>query len=123
MIQLTEALPYTIAALIAVTIIASAGAAISRWFNFKYVHLSFLSFTVYILIGYYISPISGLSAAILSSLVIGFYDATVGWKLSVLCKAKFDLSKEDLKKMTPSTTLAVMLFMAPLFAFIGHLLS
>ena len=123
MIRLTEAIPYTIAGLIAVTVIDTAGAAVSRILNFNYVHVSFLSAAVYILIGYYISPRCGLSTAILSGLITGFFDATVGWKLTIWCKANFNLSEEDLKKMTPSTSLAIMLFLAPLLVFIGHLLS
>ncbi len=121
--ELTEAIPYIVAALAAVTIIDWAGAAASRILNFSYVYLSFVSFGVYVLLGYFVSPKCGLNIGILSSLIVGFYDATVGWKLALKSKANFELSDDDIRMMTPSTNLAVMLVVSPLFAWIGYLLA
>jgi hypothetical protein len=121
MLNLIAAIPYTLAALLAVTILCSLGAVASRVFNFNFAYLSILSFTVYILIGYFVGGNANLSTAILSSLIVGFYDATVGWKISLKLKANMGINEELLDNITVSKALTIMLFVAPFFAFIGHL--
>lgn len=123
MTQITAALQYTFAALVAITILDTLGAVASRLLNFRLPSLAILSCAIYILLGYFISPNSGLSIALLAGLIVGFYDATVGWKLSKLCKANFGVSEEFIQKISASSNLKVMLFVAPLFTFIGHLIA
>jgi hypothetical protein len=121
MLQLTHAIPFTLAALLGVTILTVAGSISSRIFKFSYVYWSILSFAIYTLLGYLIGSSSNLSTAFLASLVVGFYDATACWKLSLLLKANFNLSEEEMKNLTVKNSLTVMLFVAPFFAFIGYL--
>lgn len=122
MIQLTQAIPYTIVVLVAITVLDALGAIASRVYNIKYASLAILSIAIYTHIGYYISAKCGLSVALLVSLIAGFYDATVGWKISKGLKANYGLPEEDLERLTNTTNLTVMLFVAPFFAIIGHLL-
>lgn len=123
MIQITAALPYIIGALVAITILDTLGAVASRIFKFNYTSLAILSCTVYGLIGYLISPVSGLSMALLASLIVAFYDGTIGWTLSKKCKPNFGVSEELIQKISATSNLTVMLFIAPLFTFIGHLIA
>lgn len=116
-----EAFQFLLLALTAVTLIASLGAIASRVFNFNYGYLSILSFLVYVAIGYFVSPAAGLNIAILVSLAVGFYDATIGVKISFACKANFGRLQDEVEKVTPSFMLTTMLFISPLLAFIGYL--
>ena len=123
MIQIIHALPYIFAALAAITILDALGAVASRVLNFKFTSLTVLSFAIYTLIGYFISPKCGLSIALLSSLIVGFYDGIVGWNLCKICKANFGVSDEIIQKISHTSNLTVMLFVAPFFAFMGHLIA
>ncbi len=118
-----NALPYTFGALAAISILDSLGAIASRLLNFRFTSLTILSLTIYVLIGYFISPVSGLSIALLAGLVVGFYDGIVGWNLCKLCKANFGVEEELVEKISYTSNLTVMLFVAPLFTFIGHLIA
>lgn len=120
MTHITSAVIYTIAALVVVTLLDTIGAIASRVFKFRYTSLAVFSFAVYVLIGYLIA---GISLALLAALVVGFYDGTVGWILCKRCKANFGVSDEVIEKMTSTSNLTVMLFIAPLFTFIGHLIA
>ena len=89
--------------------------------NFNFAYLSILSFTIYILLGYFIGAKANFSTALLASLIVGFYDATVGWKLSVMLKANMGMNTELIESISVTNALTIMLFVAPFFAFIGHL--
>ena len=116
-------LVYTLIGVFCILFIDVAGAIASRKLNFEYGYLSFISFTIYVLIGYFVTLAGNLTLALLAALFVGFIDATLGWKLSTLCNAKTALNKEDLSKMTSAMNLKVMLFIAPVFAFIGYLFA
>lgn len=122
MTHLLEAIPFTIGAIVVIALLNTIGAITSRRFNYKYAWLSVLSFSVYSFIGYSMGPRLGISIAILCSLVVGFFDATAGWKISKLLKANFGIPDEFLEKLTVQTNLTVMLFVAPFFSFSGYLL-
>jgi Flp pilus assembly pilin Flp len=109
-------------ALAVVTLIATIGAWASRQFRFNYGYLSIISFILYLLLGYTVSSVAGLIMALLASLVVSFYDATVGWKLALWMKANTEMAEEELAKITPDRNLMVMLFIGPLFAIMGHAL-
>ena len=115
------AIPYTLYAIVAITILCTVGSITSRILHFNFAYLSILSYLIYILLGYFISSKSTLSTALLASLVVGFYDATVCWNLCIKLKANMGLEAEQIKNLNTSKTLTIMLFMAPFFAFIGYL--
>lgn len=115
------AIPYTLFAILLLTLLCTVGAIASRVLQFNFVYLSILSYLVYALLGYYISSKANLSTALLASLVVGFYDATVCWQLCIKLRANMGLETEQIKNLTTTKTLTIMLFMAPFFAFIGYL--
>lgn len=108
-------------AVLAVTLLCTIGAIASRKMQFNFVYLSILSYLVYIFLGYFVARKANLSTALLASLIVGFYDATVGWNLCKKLNANMGLESEQIKNLSTSKTLTIMLFMAPFFAFIGHL--
>jgi hypothetical protein len=117
-----QALPYILGALAAVTIIDTVGAWASRILNFNYGYLSILSFAAYILLGYFMPKQVGFSVVVLAGLLVGFYDATIGLKLSHIFKANTRMTEEELQKFTTSFALALMLFLSPVLVGIGYLL-
>ncbi len=108
MTQLIQGLPFLIGGLISVTIIDTAGAIASRRLGFNYGYLTFASLIVYTLIGSFVSKKLGLDIAILISLIISFYEGTVGYMLSKKLNANTGLTDEELQKLTVSFNLPVI---------------
>jgi hypothetical protein len=122
MTQFLAALPFLLSGLLCITLIDTVGAYASRRLNFNYGYLAILSFAIYTVLGGVISKTHGLIIALLVNMVIGLYDATIGWKLSRRLNANTGLSNDELKELTPSTNLTVMLAVSLLFTYIGYLL-
>jgi hypothetical protein len=120
MTEILSSLPYIVGALLSVTLIDTVGAVASRRLNFNYGYLTVLSLSVYTVLGYCIASKAGLNMVFIASLLVGFYDATVGFKLSKTLKANIQVPQEIESKITVSHALMIMLFIAPLFAFIGY---
>lgn len=117
---LTFLLLSTLAGLAAVTLIGSLGAIASRKLNFRYSGLTIISLAVYMGIGYFVSGVAGLSMAMLVALIVGFYDATAGVKLSKLFRANLlPLEEEMMNKLTTEFYLGVMAVLSLLFSFMG----
>lgn len=123
MIALFNCLPFLAGGIIAVTLLSTLGAWASRKFNFRFVYLSFFSILLYIILGAYLSKTQGLNIAILVNLMIGFWDATIGWMLVRKIKPQTGLTEEQLQKMNTSTNLTIMLFVSTFFTFIGYGIS
>ncbi len=120
---LLQAIPYILVSLVAVTLLCTVGAIASRKFQFNFVYLSLFSYVIYIFIGYFVSSKANLSTAFLASLIVGFYDATVAWKLCIKLNANMGLESEQIKNLTTNKALIIMLFMAPFFTFIGYVFT
>ena len=116
-------LPYIFGGIIVVTIIDTLGSIASRRLNFNYGYLAPISLMLYLFIGNQVSGLAGLKMALIASMIVGFYDATMGWKFAKLLKANTGISEEDEKKITVSMNLTAMLFISLAFAFIGHVLK
>lgn len=123
MTQLIQAVPFLVAGLITIILIDTLGAYASRRFHFNYGYLALLSIIVYIFIGYFLSQKFNLTIALLVNLALAFFDATIGWKLSLKLKPPTGLDKQQLKTLTPSVNLSVMLVFSFVLTFIGYLLA
>lgn len=123
MIALINSLPFLAGGIIAVTLLSTLGAYASKKLKFRFVYLSFFSILLYILLGAYLSETQGLSIAIMVNLMIGFWDATIGWKLVKKIRPETGLTDEQLQKMSTSTNLTIMLFVTIFFTFIGYGIS
>lgn len=121
--QLFKAVPNIIYSIIFLTVLCTIGSIASRKLKFNFAYLSLFSFGVYILIGYYVTLKTNLSIAILSGLIVGFYDATVARKLCIKLGANMGLETEQIRSLTTSKALIIMLFMAPFFTFIGYIFT
>jgi hypothetical protein len=59
----------------------------SRRFNFNYARLAPLSFIIYVAIGFAGARQADQVTGIILAAAVGFFDATIGWKTSMLLKA------------------------------------
>lgn len=106
--------------LLAVTLIDTIGAVASRRLQFNYAYLSILTLAVYAMLGYYGAGAATNKMVLLASVIVGAYDATVGFKLSKICKANFGRFEKDTKKVGYGYALVTMIIIAPLFSGIGY---
>jgi hypothetical protein len=116
----TDFILYFCIGLVCITLIDTVGAIASRKLNFKYVYLSILSFLVYIFIGYIISKQYNLTTAIYINGILGFYDGTIGFWLSIKLKANNGLRIEQSQNVLGLQTGIIMTVVAIIFAFIGY---
>jgi len=119
----TNALIYLIAGLGAITLIDVLGSIASRKLNFKYIYLIILSSAAYIVIGYLVSKEYGLPMGLVVNGLIGFYDGTIGAKLSIILKAKTYLNEEKTKQLSKGKAAPFMILVGFFFALIGFLIS
>ena len=112
-----------ITGLAAVTLIDTAGAVLSRALQFRYSYLSVLSFLVYIGIGFWGTKFSSPNSAITTAIVVGVYDATVGFWMSIRLKANVGITQEEVKKVSGIYSIVVMVILAVFFSTIGYALS
>ena len=94
----TVPITYFVISIIAVTLIDTVGAIASRKLKFKYGYLSFLSLAVYFALAYLNANYITLVSVVLVNAVLGFYDGTVGFWLSIILKANNGLTAEQVKK-------------------------
>jgi len=111
---------YLLLGTIAITLIDTFGAVLSRRLQFKYRYLSILSFTVYITIGLLVSKQLNLIAAISIGGLLGLYDGTIGCWLSIKLGANNDLSTEQANKLLGAKTAISMTVVGMLLSLIGY---
>jgi len=63
------------------------GSIASRQFNFNYSRLFLVSLIIYLALGFIIARKIDLKTGILFTAALGLFDATIGWKISMLLNA------------------------------------
>ncbi|MES2850041.1 MAG: hypothetical protein V4685_13360 [Bacteroidota bacterium] len=109
--------------LLGITLIDTIGAIASRKMNFKYSYLSILSFSVYTTIGYLTSNQFGLPLALLTNGILGLYDGTLGFWLSISLRANNGLTAKEGYNMLGIKMAFMMIAIALLFAVVGNIFS
>jgi hypothetical protein len=67
----------------------------SRQFNFNSVYLAPASFIIYCIFGFLGTKKINLKTGVLTATAVGFFDSTVGWKISMFLKANTGNIKND----------------------------
>lgn len=116
----SDFLLYLLLGAIVITLIDTFGAILSRRLQFKYRYLSILSFIVYITLGLLVSRQFNLIAAISIGGLLGLYDGTIGFWLSIKLRANNDLSTEQAFALLGVKTAISMTAIAVLLSFIGY---
>jgi hypothetical protein len=106
-----------------VTLIDSIGSITSRRFNFNYGWFIIFSILTYTLIPYYLSKKTSFEIALISNCIIGIYDATIGYKISLILKANNGAVLEDDSKMTLPLRLVIVLVLSFILAYLGYTLG
>ena len=74
-------------AFFAILLVDALGSMGSRQFNVNYAYIGVLSFAVYFALGFIATKKKDLKTGILLTATLGLFDATVGWKVSMLLHA------------------------------------
>ncbi len=109
--------------ILSVTLIDSVGSVTSRRFNFNYGWVTIFSILIYIIIPYYLSKKTTFEIAFIANCLIGIYDATIGYKISIILKANIGTSKDDDPKITLTIRLIIMLFLSLILTYVGYMLG
>jgi hypothetical protein len=109
--------------LLAVTMIDTLGSISSRKMNYKYAYLTPLSFFAYGVIGYSGYHLATLTWTLLIACIIGIYDGTIGWRLSVILKANFGDKEETTKSLSLSYRISGMILISGFFGFLGFIIA
>ena len=121
--MLHDALPFIIMGIVLATLVDTLGTIASRKFNFNAMNLSVLSFLIYTLCGYHASKQAGLQLAMVTTFVIGLYEATIGLAITLALKPNTGLDEEGQKLATNPLMIPVIILFTMLFGFIGHLIA
>ena len=114
---------YTLLGILLVTITDALGSVASRKLYFNYGYLTPLSLGIYMIVGYLVSKEYGLTYAIISACIVGVFDATAGWQLSVALKANTGLDDEQLEKIALGYRIFGMIGISAVFCFLGHFVA
>ena len=106
-----------------ITFIDVLGAIASRKLSFKYVKLISVSLLFYIYMGYLVSKNYGLAIAFVINNLIGFYDATVGLRLSIILKANANFEDSRYKQPLNGKIIFSMLIIASALSILGFEIS
>jgi type III secretory pathway component EscS len=84
---MSKLLQFIFLGLCAVALLDSLGSIASRTLDFDYAKLSTVSLILYMATGYFTAKYYNLGWVVLSGMILGLFDATIGWKLCILLKA------------------------------------
>ncbi|WP_298538045.1 hypothetical protein [uncultured Algibacter sp.] len=101
----------------AVILVDSIGSVASKVLNFDYGNLTPLSMIIYTAIGFFSAKHGGLKSSLIFSGLVGFFDSTIGWKISLLLNA--NTGEVQNLEITPLIWLITSLFMILYSAFFG----
>ncbi len=102
--------------LIAVGLLDTFGSIASRQLDFDYTHLSFVSFIIYGTTCFFATMEKSLKTGIIYGMILGFFDSTVGLKISIL----LDANTGDYKyEITPTFWIFIVTYMIGFGALAG----
>ncbi|GAA0555003.1 hypothetical protein [Chitinophaga japonensis] len=114
---------YLAIGLIIIILIDTVGAITSRRFSFDYRYLGILSLALYAVIGYFASREAGVVPAIVINGLLGCFDGTAGFWLSIRLKANNGLNAKESTKLLGVKTAMSMTAIAIAFGLAGYGLS
>jgi uncharacterized membrane protein YeaQ/YmgE (transglycosylase-associated protein family) len=102
--------------LLAVVLLDTLGSIASRQFDFNYSFLSPISFLIYGYISFLVTLKKDMKTGIIYAILLGLFDSTIGWKLSMLLDA--NTGSYDYK-ITTGFLIFLTIFMIGFSALIG----
>jgi len=114
-----NALPTILIGFLLILLVDSLGSIASRQMNFNYGHLSILTFTIYSVISFVITKRVNKKTAIISAALLGLFDATIGWKISIILQANTGSSKMIINPSLVIITIIFVIIISTLFGLLG----
>lgn len=102
--------------LIAVGLLDIFGSIASRQLDFNYSNLSFVSFLVYATTCFFVTKTTDLKTGVIYGMILGFFDSTIGLKVSILLDANTGDYNYDL---TAGAWIFIVVFMMGFGALAG----
>ena len=118
-----KGLPIFFTVIIALTLLEAATAIASRNLNFNYSYLSPIVFLIYTLTAYLIAKRTDRKTAIMYAALVGLFDATVGWSVSMLFGANVGESGVEVTAAIWVVTALFVVLIASLFGLLGAWLA
>jgi hypothetical protein len=102
---------YLLVACLAVALVDAIGSFASRVFNFNYILIWPASVLVYAILGFILTKIENIKASVCLTALLGVFDATVGWEISILLKANTsNMNNQPTLQQWAITIIAVALY-------------
>lgn len=114
---------YVVIGIILIALLDTFGAILSRKLKFNYGLLSPISFAIYTCIGYFISKNNSMDIAIACNILIGMFDAIIGWNVSIKLKANTGQAEGQLIEITEGQRIIAMAIIGSFFAVIGYMMA
>lgn len=114
---------YALVGLASITLVDTIGAIASRKMNFKYSYLSVVSFTIYILVAFFVAKDYSLPLALFINAILGLYDGTIGFWFSIILKANNGLTTEQINELLGVKSGFYMILISLIFSIIGYILT
>lgn len=102
-----------------VTLLDSLGAIASRNLDFKYSNLAAVSTLLYLIIAFLITKNTDKKTGVFFAGLLGLFDATIGWKISMLLKANVGNSKTEISSVVWIIMAIFMTIFASIIGLIG----
>lgn len=102
-----KVLPIILIGFLLILLLDTIGSIISRQMNFEYGYLLPFSLIIYIAIPFIIAKRADRKIAVILGGLLGLFDATIGWKLSMLLHANTGSNKLNL---TPAVFITTIIF-------------
>ena len=118
-----KALPTILIGFLLIMILDCLGSITSRQMNFNYGYLLPFSFTIYTAIPFVIAKRVGKKNAIISGGLLGLFDATIGWKLSMLLQTNTGNRILNITPVVLITTIIFVTLTGTLFGLLGSWLA
>ena len=114
-----KGLPIFLIVVFILTLLEAITAIASRKLNFNYSYLSLIAFLAYGLVAYFVAKRTDRKTGIVYAALVGLFDATVGWWVSMLLKANTGNLKVEITAGIWVMTAIIVTITASIFGLIG----
>ncbi len=115
---LREGMPIFLIGVLLIALTDSIGSVLSRKLNFSYTSLYPISYLIFAVIPFFIAKKTNVKTAITYAALLGLFDASIGWWISIVLNANIGHTKYEL---TVGMWIFAALYMMIVSAFLGLL--
>ena len=112
-----------LAAFILIVLLDAIGSIASRRLNFNYTIFAPLSFVIYSVFGFLSVKKIKLKSGVWVGVIIGFFDSTIGWKISTLLNANTGRANNEVTPVVWIINMICVIGVAAVCGLIGGLIA